>query len=189
MKSKFSKLPNVITITRILMSVIFIYLILERSSQGNERFIYLITVFFMICFSDLLDGKIARKTGTVSNMGAKLDVFADLLYMILSYVALIIIGVIPLWFLVFVLGKFLEFTLTSKFIKRYNKASTNPFVFDKVGRLTSASFFIIPGVTCVFTHFMTYIGGDLIKLLLYITLFAGIYSSYLRIKNCITIMD
>ena len=40
MKSKFSKLPNVITIARILMSVIFIYLILERSSQENERFIY-----------------------------------------------------------------------------------------------------------------------------------------------------
>ena len=126
MKSKFRKLPNIITFTRMVMSVIFTYLIFAQSSLEKEGFIFL---------------------------------------------------------------KFLEFTLTSNFIKGQNKTSTNPFVFDKVGRLTAGSFFVIPGVACALNYLMPYIGRDLIKSLLYITLVGGVYSSFLRIKNCFIILD
>jgi phosphatidylglycerophosphate synthase len=171
------------------MSFIFIYFIVEQFIYGQGTFINLIALFVAICFSDLLDGKIARKTGFVSTIGAKLDVFADLLYIILSYITLIILKILPLWFLGFVCLKFAEFVITSKFIKRHNKSSKNPFVFDKIGRIVSATFFIIPGIACIFKFFIPYNAGYLISCLLYTTFAAGIYSSYLRIKSCFMLVD
>ncbi len=187
MKNFIKFIPNSLTIARIFMSFLFIYLILEKFFYGKDTFLALIMVFLIICFSDLMDGKIARKIGHASALGAKLDVFADLLYILLSYAVLIIIKILPLWFLCFICLKFLEFVLTSIFIKRNNKSSNNPFVFDRIGRLVSAVFFLIPGIVCTYECLVPYGTGGLMKCLLYVTLSAGVYSSYLRIKTCFTI--
>jgi len=184
MKNMIKFIPNSITITRIIMSFVFIYFIIEKFVYGQGAFINLIILFLAICFSDLLDGKIARKTGFVSATGAKLDVSADLLYILLSYTTLIILKILPLWFFVFVCFKFIEFVITSKFIKLYNKSSNNPFVFDKIGRIVSAIFFIIPGVACMFKCLIPYNAGYFISSISYITAAAGLCSSYLRIKSC-----
>lgn len=184
MKNIIRFIPNSITITRIIMTFIFLYFIAEQFAYGRGNFINLMVMFLAICFSDLLDGKIARGTGSVSIIGAKLDVFADLLYIILSYTTLIILKMLSLWFLVFVCLKFLEFVITSKFIKSYNRESNKAFVFDKVGRLVSATFFIIPGIVCIYKCFAVYNSVYLINYLLYTIFAAEIYSSYLRIKSC-----
>ena len=117
MKNIIKYIPNLITITRIIMSFLFIYTILEQFKYGQDMTVNLIILFLAICCSDLLDGKIARKTNSVSTIGAKLDVFADLLYIIISYVTLINIKILPLWFLGFICFKFTEFVMTSKFMK------------------------------------------------------------------------
>jgi len=189
MKNIIRFIPNSITITRIIMTFIFLYFVVEQFAYGRENFINLIVMFLAICFSDLLDGKIARGTGAVSIIGAKLDVFADLLYIILSYTVLIILKMLPLWFLVFVCLKFLEFVITSKFIKSYNRESNKAFVFDKIGRLVSATFFIIPGIVCIYKCFAVDNSVYLINCLLYIIFAAGIYSSYLRIKSCFMLLS
>lgn len=189
MASIIKFIPNSITIMRIFMTFIFTYLILGQPVYGKEKFTIIIVMFLGICFSDLLDGKIARKMGITSEMGAKLDVFADLTYIILSYVALITLKILPIWFLGFVCLKFIEFVITSTFIKRYNKKTNNPFVFDRIGRLVSAVFFIIPGIVCALNYLVPYAAGDLIKFLIYITVWGGIYSSYLRIKSCFTVLN
>jgi Phosphatidylglycerophosphate synthase len=157
---------------------------MERFIYGQDTFLSLIVIFFAICLSDLLDGKIARKTGFVSTIGAKLDVSADLLYILLSYVALIILKILPLWFLGFVCFKFIEFIVTSRFIKLYNKSSNSPFIFDKIGRIVSAVFFIIPGAACILKCLMSYNAEYFISSLICITTAAGLCSSCLRIKNC-----
>lgn len=184
MKIMIKFIPNSITIARIIMSFIFTYLIIEQFIYGQGTFLNLIILFLAICFSDLLDGKIARKTGFVSATGSKLDVSADLLYILLSYTALIILKILPLWFLGFVCLKFVEFVITSRFVKLYNKSSSNPFVFDKIGRIVSAIFFIIPGAACIFKFLMPYSAEYFISLFIYTTTAAGLCSSYLRIKNC-----
>lgn len=185
MKSIIKFVPNSITITRIIMSFLFVYTIAEQFIYGNERSMNLFILFLAICASDLLDGRIARKTNSVSVIGAKLDVSADLLYIILSYVTLVTIKILPLWFLGFICFKFSEFVITSKFMKNNNKSSDNPFVFDKVGRAVAAIFFIIPGIVCIYKCF----GSNNLELalncLLYVVFLAGVYSSYLRIKSCV----
>ena len=185
MKKSLSKLPNIITSLRIFLSIAFAYLILKQGIYSNESFNGLIIIFLCICFSDYIDGKIARMIGNTSVFGAKLDVFADLFYMTLSYSALIMTGKIHLWFLGFIFIKFLEFTMTSNFMRNYNKKSENPFVFDKIGRITAGSFYIIPGITCLLSYITPFYGQSIVKYLLYVTLIAGIYSSSMRIKKCL----
>ena len=92
--------------------------------------------------------------------------------------------ILPLWFLGFVCFKFIEFVATSNFTNNHYKLSKNPFIFDKIGRIVSAMFFIIPGITCIYKYLMPYNEGYLINILLYIIFVAVLYSSYLRIKSC-----
>lgn len=189
MKITIKYIPNIITISRIIMSFVFIYTIVRQFIYGQDLTINLIILFLAICCSDLLDGKIARKTNAVSIIGAKLDVFADLLYIILSYVTLINVKILPLWFLGFVCFKFAEFLMTSKFMKRHNNYIKNPFVFDKIGRIVSATFFIIPGIVCIYKCFGNYNASLIINCIIFITFIAGLYSSYLRIKSCLMLVD
>jgi phosphatidylglycerophosphate synthase len=189
MKNIIKYIPNLISITRIIMSVTFVKTILEQFKYGQDMTVKLIILFLAICSSDLLDGKIARKTNSVSRIGAKLDVFADLLYIIISYVALIVIKVLPLWFLGFICFKFIEFIMTSNFMKHYNKSSEKPFVFDKLGRIVSATFLIIPGIVCVYKCFEPYNMAIFINCLIFIIFLAGMCSSYLRIKSCFMLSD
>lgn len=187
MRSIIKFVPNLITITRIIMSFLFVFTIVEEVVFRQGRSMSLFILFLAICASDLLDGRIARKTNSVSIIGAKLDVFADLLYIILSYVTLVTMKILPLWFLAFVCFKFSEFVITSKFMRNNNKASNNPFVFDKVGRVVAAIFFIIPGIVCIYECFEYYNIGIILNSALFIIFLAGVYSSYLRIRSCIVV--
>jgi len=189
MKIIIKTIPNLISITRIIMSFLFVQAILEQFKYGQDMNIKLIVLFLVICFSDLIDGRIARKTNSVSIIGAKLDVFADLLYIIISYIALVNIKILPLWFLVFICFKFTEFIITSKIMKHYNKSSQNPFVFDKIGRIVSAMFLVIPGIACMYKCFEPYDIALIINCVLCIIFLAGLYSSYLRIKSCFMVVD
>ncbi len=189
MKITIKYIPNIITIMRIIMSFLFIHTIVREFVYGQNLKFNLIILFLAICCSDLLDGRIARKTKSVSIIGAKLDVFADLLYIIISYITLINIKILPLWFLGFICFKFTEFIMTSKFMKRNNKSLENAFVFDKVGRIVSATFFIIPGIVCIYKCFEPHNVAIIINCFIYTTLIAGLYSSFLRIKSCFMLVD
>lgn len=186
MKRIIKLLPNSITVSRIIMTFIFLYFIIEQFMYGKWGYVSLMLTFTAICISDLLDGKLARKMRATSVFGAKLDVFADLLYIVVSYVALINFKILPLWFLVFIFLKFTEFIITSNFIKRYNN-SNNVFIFDKVGKIVSALFLVIPGVACFFKCAGIYNFDSLINCILYFMAVGGVYSSYLRIKTCVSI--
>ncbi len=189
MKRIIKSIPNIITIARIIMSFLFVDTIVRQFIYGQDLTINLIILFLAICCSDLLDGKIARKTKSVSKIGAKLDVFADLLYIIISYVTLINIKILPLWFLGFMCFKFTEFVITSRFMNNNNKSSENPFVFDKIGRIVAATFFIIPGIVCIYRYSGQYNITLIVNCIIYVTFVAGLYSSYLRIRSCFMFSD
>ncbi|MEK3792838.1 CDP-alcohol phosphatidyltransferase family protein [Paenibacillus sp. FSL R7-0204] len=62
--------PNCITLSRIGLALLLLYLV----PLGTG-----FTVVYLLCgITDLLDGPIARMTGTDSNLGAKLDSVADM---------------------------------------------------------------------------------------------------------------
>lgn len=184
MKCILKFIPNLITITRVIMTFAFVHAIEQQYVYGMDMTIKITILFLAICFSDFVDGKTARKINSVSIIGAKLDVFADLLYILSSYVMLVNIKILPFWFLVFVCFKFTEFIITSNYIKRNISTTDKPFVFDKVGRIVSAIFLIIPGIVCIYKCFEVNTIYFLFNCSIFVIFIAGIYSSYVRIKSC-----
>jgi phosphatidylglycerophosphate synthase len=81
-ESSMKYIANIITIVRMILSVLLICLL-------NNRSLFLIV--FIICgISDVIDGFIARKTNTGSAVGARLDSFADLLLFGISTICIIV---------------------------------------------------------------------------------------------------
>ncbi|WP_246240303.1 CDP-alcohol phosphatidyltransferase family protein [Anaerocolumna sedimenticola] len=65
-------IANMITATRIVLSLILFFMF---------QYPWIFITLYMICgLSDILDGYIARKTNTQTELGAKLDTIADLIF-------------------------------------------------------------------------------------------------------------
>ena len=72
-------IPNLISIIRIVFSVLLIFTL-------NNPYVFIL-LYIIIGLTDVLDGYIARKYEIVSNLGARLDSIADLIfYIILTYI-------------------------------------------------------------------------------------------------------
>ena len=88
-------LANKITIFRILLIPFFIASILYYAdARPNLRFIALI-IFAIACFTDAIDGGIARSRSQVTELGVILDPIADKLLIASAFITLAVIESIP----------------------------------------------------------------------------------------------
>jgi len=96
---KILTLSNCISFFRIFLAVPTVLFFLD----GN----YGVTAAFMAFayITDLLDGYTARKTNTISEFGKAIDPIADKLYVAAIILAMVSRRLVPLWFVVIVLGK------------------------------------------------------------------------------------
>lgn len=99
-RSKMKAIPNLLSISRIIFSVILIFI--------KPLSIAFFAIYIICGFSDIMDGYIARNMGTQSRAGEKIDSLADLvmitvllivLYPIVSPAAKIFIWVILIGFI------------------------------------------------------------------------------------------
>jgi CDP-diacylglycerol--glycerol-3-phosphate 3-phosphatidyltransferase len=67
-------LPNSITLLRILLIPVFVWLYLDPTP---ERSLWAGLVFAAAAFTDFLDGYLARRSGQITNLGKLLDPVAD----------------------------------------------------------------------------------------------------------------
>ena len=82
-------IANIITGSRIVFSVPLMFLPL------SSTWFY---VLYLFCgFTDMIDGTIARKTGTVSEFGARLDTVADFVFLSASLAKFLPMVPIPQW--------------------------------------------------------------------------------------------
>lgn len=101
-------LPNKITVARIAMVPIFIWVVLS----GIEHSRLLATLIFIIAsVTDFLDGYLARKYELVTDFGKLMDPMADKIMVASALIALVQIGRISVWPVVIILAR--EFLITS----------------------------------------------------------------------------
>ena len=81
-----SKLPNFLTLLRIFLLPLLIYLIIDSNSSFN---LAILILFIVIALSDYFDGVIARKTNSTSEFGKMLDPIADKLFVVLLIITFI----------------------------------------------------------------------------------------------------
>ena len=87
-------IANIITGSRIVFSVPLMFLPL------SSAWFY---VLYLFCgFTDMIDGTIARKTGTVSEFGARLDTVTDFVFLSVSLVKFLPVFSIPQWLWVWI---------------------------------------------------------------------------------------
>ena len=82
-----SKLPNFLTLLRIFLLPLLIYLIIDSNSSFN---LAILILFIVIALSDYFDGVIARKTNSTSEFGKMLDPIADKLFVVLLIITFIL---------------------------------------------------------------------------------------------------
>lgn len=93
-------LPNVITVVRLALLPVFLWLLFARDDR-----VWAASVLGVIGSTDFLDGYIARRWDQVSNVGKVLDPVADRLLFFTAGIAIIIDGSIPLWVASLVLAR------------------------------------------------------------------------------------
>ena len=110
-------LPNKLTVLRVLLVPIFIFFLLSDYIYNN--LIYALGVFILASITDMLDGKIARKIGLVTDFGKFLDPLADKILVLSALVCFVEMGLIGSVPVVIILAR--EFVVTSVRLVASNK--------------------------------------------------------------------
>ena len=116
---------NLLTYSRILLTPLIIYLIV------NDNFLYAGIIFAYCSFSDVADGKIARKYNLVSGHGNYMDPLADKVLMIGVLSALLVLDTIQLWPYLIIIGRDIVITIYRNYLISKNK----PLETSKFGKL------------------------------------------------------
>ena len=97
-------LPNKLTMLRIILIPVFIVLLL------NGHWYLSGIVFLVASFTDMLDGKIARKYNLITNFGKIMDPLADKLLVTSALICLVELGRVAGWMVIVILAR--EFIIT-----------------------------------------------------------------------------
>lgn len=114
-------LSNFISFSRFIVALPVIYLHI----QNNYQYDWLILGLILYAgISDYLDGLVARKTNTVSEVGKMIDPISDKLCAVALFIYTVWLGWVPLWFLIINIFRDSFIMLGSSFIKiKYGKVA------------------------------------------------------------------
>lgn len=122
-------LINSITSLRILFGFLFLLCVLFNFNSS-----YLIIIFIFTAISDVIDGWLSRKYNLSTDNGAKFDVICDFSFIMISTFALVLIDLIPTWFLLIIILKLIEFF----------KTSDESLAYEKFGHFVALMFYAFP---------------------------------------------
>ena len=97
--SEVLTVANVITFCRLALTIAFLFLF----AGGVHRTAALVC-YVVAATTDFLDGQVARRTQTVSWLGKVMDPIMDRILLFTGVLGLLIVGDLPLWVPVFVIG-------------------------------------------------------------------------------------
>ena len=92
-------LPNKLTVLRVVAVPFFI------ACYMLELFVPAFIIFIAASFTDMLDGKIARKYNLVTNFGKIMDPLADKILVYSAFCLMVEGGMVPAWMLIIILAR------------------------------------------------------------------------------------
>lgn len=95
-------LPNSITVLRILLIPVFVWLYLEHTP---EDILWAGLVFATAAFTDFLDGYLARRSGQITNLGKLLDPVADKLLVASGLILLVQAQQVAVWLAIVMIAR------------------------------------------------------------------------------------
>jgi len=97
-------LPNKLTVLRVIMVPFFVFFMLTDVGGPANKWIALV-LFAGASLTDMLDGKIARARGLVTNFGKFMDPLADKLLVCSAMICMIATGQLTAWFVIIIIAR------------------------------------------------------------------------------------
>ena len=101
-------IPNALTVSRLAAIPILMALLLLRFPYHDQ---VAAAMFIAFSFTDTLDGELARRRGTVSDLGKFLDPLADKLFVLAVLIVLVQEGLVAAWVVVVIFSRELIITI------------------------------------------------------------------------------
>lgn len=144
MRKYIKYIPNMLTFSRIGITILLDCMMMIGFESGRcSSQIGLIIVLTSILYgTDLLDGKLARGLKCSSKFGARMDIFADFLYMVSQDCILLHYKIMSEEILFLVLVEFVVFIASSA--KAMKITGVEHVWFDRIGRITAGYYYVMP---------------------------------------------
>lgn len=121
---------NVITFCRLALTIVFLFLFATGTNRAAALVCYVVAAA-----TDFLDGQVARRTQTVSWLGKIMDPIMDRVLLFTGVLGLLIMGELPLWVPVFVIGRDVYLAVGGLILQRYRR---RPIDVAYVGKTATA---------------------------------------------------
>ena len=127
-------MANIITCVRIVLSAALLF-----CPPLSPAFYAL---YLAAGFSDMLDGAVARKTGTVSELGSRLDTIADIVFTAVCLIRLLPVLEVPAWLYTWI--AVIAVIKLLNIAAGYLKQKRFPAVHSGINKVTGGLLFLFP---------------------------------------------
>ncbi|MFM7212751.1 MAG: CDP-diacylglycerol--glycerol-3-phosphate 3-phosphatidyltransferase, partial [Actinomycetota bacterium] len=103
--SGWRTLPNLLTLIRLLLVPVLAVLLLADDGADPALRWWATVVFLVAAVTDLLDGELARRSGTVTTVGKVADPIADKALTAVALIGLSALGDLPWWVTIVILAR------------------------------------------------------------------------------------
>jgi len=157
-------LPNQLTILRIVLSPVFLYLFLSDIIWMKQ---VSIAIYIIAALSDWYDGWLARKFNYITSWGKFWDPLADKILTSAAFIGFAIVELIPWWMVIIIVGRDVIITLLRVFSEMKNYSFTTSY-YAKWKTLLQMIFlyYLLILYVAQFTPEINSVYGDLISSLL-----------------------
>ena len=142
-------IPNVISFVRLATVPVFVWLFVSGRENAG------VILYAAGAWTDFLDGYIARRTNSVSELGKLLDPLADRIFIAALVIALVVRDTMPWWVAVAVLGRDLLVLSLFPYLERRKIAR---IAVNWTGKTATA--FLFAGLTMLAVSETTLVGSD-----------------------------
>ena len=111
-------LPNALTMGRLLVVPFFALLLLFDGTSDGARLLAA-GLFVLACLTDVVDGRLARSRGQVTDFGIMADPIADKALVGTALVGLSLLGALPWWATLVILGREIAVTVMRSALARH----------------------------------------------------------------------
>ena len=162
-------LPNKLTVARVCMVPLFMVALMLNTEVSR---VVATVIFALASFTDMLDGKIARKYNLITNFGKLMDPLADKILTAAAMVCLVELGDLAAWIVVIIL--FREYAITGL---RSVAASENIVVAANIwGKVKTVCQMIALMLLMLKPQIVALCGVNLGSILMYVALLLTVYS-------------
>lgn len=182
-------LPNRLTVIRIILTPVFLFLFMADFIPYNN--IFALIVFVIAALTDLADGKIARKRNIVTNFGKIADPIADKILSSAVLLGLMLLDMCSIWVVLIVLTR--EFAVSAIRISAASQGLVIPAnIYGKIKTVLQMVFSILVLLLFSVQGFLPYEiphTSLIVNIMMWILAFVTLFSGIIYIKDSFKVID